>query len=149
MPAHDQLTTFLLAVHAAATWFMVGLIWFVQLVHYPLFTHVHGEAWRAYHRRHTARTTLVVGVAMPVELFATVWLVSLQPGAASLAGAVLLAIAWACTFFVQVPLHARLAGLDDPHTRMRLIEMLVRTNWVRTAAWSVRGGLALWMLSPA
>jgi hypothetical protein len=27
----------LLLAHAAATLFMVGVIWFVQLVHYPLF----------------------------------------------------------------------------------------------------------------
>lgn len=26
----------ILVVHAAATWFMVGLIWFVQVVHYEL-----------------------------------------------------------------------------------------------------------------
>ena len=27
----------LLAAHAAATWALVGLIWTVQVVHYPLF----------------------------------------------------------------------------------------------------------------
>ncbi|MCK6525129.1 hypothetical protein L6R49_27300, partial [Myxococcota bacterium] len=33
-------STLLLLIHAAATWFMVGLIWFVQIVHYPLFSAV-------------------------------------------------------------------------------------------------------------
>ena len=30
-------------MHAAATWFMVGLVWVIQTVHYPLFAFV-GES---------------------------------------------------------------------------------------------------------
>ena len=30
----------LLLLHAGATFFMCGLIWFVQIVHYPLFAQV-------------------------------------------------------------------------------------------------------------
>ena len=30
----------LLLVHLAATWFLAGLIWVIQLVHYPLFAAV-------------------------------------------------------------------------------------------------------------
>lgn len=36
----------LLLVHAAATWAMVGLVWFVQVVHYPLFAQVGGMSLR-------------------------------------------------------------------------------------------------------
>ncbi|MFY0528690.1 hypothetical protein ACN28I_37835 [Archangium gephyra] len=35
-------TPLVLLAHAAATLFMVGLIWFVQVVHYPLFSRVVG-----------------------------------------------------------------------------------------------------------
>ncbi len=35
----------LLLGHVGATLFMVGLIWFVQVVHYPLFGHVGGEGF--------------------------------------------------------------------------------------------------------
>ena len=34
---------------AAATWFMAGLHWFVQVVHYPLFADVGTERFIAYH----------------------------------------------------------------------------------------------------
>ena len=47
--------TSLLAVHAAATWALVGLIWTVQLVHYPLFAQVGADTFRSYHARHTQR----------------------------------------------------------------------------------------------
>ncbi len=38
-----SINDWLLFVHAAMTLFMVGVIWFVQIVHYPLFRGV-GEA---------------------------------------------------------------------------------------------------------
>ena len=57
----------MLLVHVAATWFMVGLIWFIQLVHYPLFHGVGTEQWGTYAAAHTRRTTWVVGPAMALE----------------------------------------------------------------------------------
>ena len=40
---------------------------------------------------------------------------------------------------VQVPLHRRLQGGFDAAAHRRL----VRTNWLRTAAWTLRAALAL------
>ena len=45
--------TLVLVLHVAATMFMVGLIWLVQIVHYPLFAHVGADTFLAYHQRHT------------------------------------------------------------------------------------------------
>ncbi len=129
-------------VHAAATWFMVGLIWFVQVVHYPLFAGVDGPRWTEYGRRHQARTTLVVGPVMLVELLSAAWLLALMPGAITIAGAVLLAVVWLSTFLVQVPLHGRLDGGHDA----TVIRRLVATNWIRTTLWTARGVLALTLL---
>ena len=45
-----------LIIHAAATWFMVGLIWFVQIVHYPMFANVGRDSFdvhRTDRRGHT------------------------------------------------------------------------------------------------
>jgi hypothetical protein len=55
------------------------------------------------------------------------------------AGAALLAVIWASRFFVQVPLHAKLECGFDP----AVIDRLVATNWVRTAAWTMRALIAL------
>ena len=40
MPPMPDADVLLLLLHAAATLFMTGLIWFVQVVHYPLFARV-------------------------------------------------------------------------------------------------------------
>lgn len=67
---------------------------------------------------------------------ATVWL--------HLAGTLVLAI-WVSTFVVQVPLHGRLVRGFEISVHRRL----VRTNWLRTAVWSVRGVLALLIAAAA
>ncbi len=49
----------------------------------------------------------------------------------------LIAFIWASTFLRQVPAHSQLgSGFDEGTWRM-----LVRSNWLRTIAWSVRAGL--------
>ena len=128
-------------LHLASTWTMVGLIWLVQVVHYPLFAAVHPSAFPAYHARHMARTSWVVGPPMLLEL-ATALLVTLNPGMPrwlTWLGLGLLAVIWLSTAALQVPLHGELAakGFNEG-----TIERLVRTNWIRTTAWTARGLIA-------
>ena len=128
----------LLLLHAATTLFMVGVIWFVQVVHYPLFSRVGEAAFPEYERHHARRTGWVVAMPMLLELgtaTATVWCLG---GALPWCGLGLLAVAWVSTGLWQVPAHRRLAGGFDAVTHRRL----VRTNWVRTVAWSARGIIA-------
>jgi len=139
------MTHTVLLVHAAATFAMVGLIWFVQIAHYPLFGRVGSSAFPAYHRGHMQRTTWVVTPLMLVELATALWLALTQPDARLLWpwwNLCLLAAIWASTFLLQVPQHRRLAkGFDEQVHRH-----LVSSNWVRTVAWSGRGALLLWVL---
>ncbi len=135
-----------LLVHAAATWFMAGLIWFVQVVHYPLFATVGPAESVDYARRHQRRTTWVVGPPMLAELATAAWIAWRLPAGVSPAlawtGLALVAVIWASTQWLQIPQHARLlAGRDDA-----VVRRLVTTNWLRTAAWTARGILALAML---
>jgi hypothetical protein len=131
----------LLATHAAATWALVGLIWTVQLVQYPLFAQVGVDAFPAFHTRHTRQITWVVAPLMLTEL-ATAALLVLRGtrGPWLLASLAPLAVVWLSTWLVQVPLHEQLArGFDaDAHRR------LVATNWIRTAAWTLRGA-CVWL----
>ena len=136
----------LLLVHAAATLFMTGVIWFVQLVHYPLFAVVgEGEA-AAYHRAHGRRTSRVVGPPMLVELATAVALVLTPPGGVGRAwtwsALALLGVIWLSTAALQVPAHTRLDAGRDPVTERRL----VAGNWIRTVAWSARAVIALAMV---
>lgn len=132
--------------HLLATLTMFGVIWIVQIVHYPLFSGVGEAGWTSYEAQHQSRITLVVGPAMLLELATAVWLVVDRPPAlplaAVLAGALLVGLLWASTAFIQVPLHNSLStGAFDAEVHRRL----VATNWIRTAAWSLRTGLVLWM----
>lgn len=137
----------LLLAHAAATWFMVGLIWFVQVVHYPLFDGVGDEGAVAYAAAHQRQTGWVVGPVMLLEAATAAALVLVPPAgvpaALAWAGAGLLALVWLSTALLQVPLHARLVAGPDRGA----VRALVRGNWVRTLAWSARGGVALWLLA--
>ena len=56
----------------ASTWFMVGLIWLIQLVHYPLFNYVGSEEFIVFHENHKILITPVVGIVMIVELVTSV-----------------------------------------------------------------------------
>lgn len=58
---------YVLLAHVAATLFMVGVIWFVQVVHYPLFPRVGPEKFSLYLEAHSRLTTYVVGSPMLVE----------------------------------------------------------------------------------
>ena len=51
-------------VHFAATWLLVGIVWFVQIVHYPLFRRVADFA--PYQWRNIRLTALVAGPVMLV-----------------------------------------------------------------------------------
>ncbi len=139
----------LLLIHAGATLAMAGLIWFVQIVHYPLFQLASRDRFERYAAEHQRRTGFVVVPIMLVELGTALALLAAPPlglGRGLLwLGAALLALAWLSTFILQVPLHMRLSQGWSPTA----IQALVRTNWLRTAAWTARAGVALALLAKA
>ena len=135
-----------LFVHAFATLWMVGLVWFVQVVHYPLFAQVGTQAFADYEAAHCRRTNWVVGPPMLAEAATALWLVVAAPaGVPSIltsTGIVLLGLVWLSTALLQVPRHSQLAaGFDAGAHRA-----LVATNWIRTVAWTARGAIALALL---
>ena len=134
-----------LIANVASTLFMTGLIWFVQIVHYPLFAAVGADAFAAYSRSHQSLTTFVVGPPMLVEALTAALLVIARPPGVSgwipWAGLALVAAIWLSTATLQVPAHARLAAGFDPAVGASL----VATNWIRTVAWSLRALLVCTM----
>ncbi len=141
----SQLEVLLLLVHGAATWYLVGLCWLVQRVQYPLMARVGADEFALFEAGHVGRIGPVVAPMMLLELGTALalWLaggdLARQPFFR--VGLVLLVIVWLSTFLVQVPLHETLGrGFDTAaHTA------LVRTNWIRTIAWSGRGVIVLWI----
>jgi hypothetical protein len=141
----DQ-TALLLAVHLAATMAMFGVIWFVQVVHYPLFAAVGRPEFAEYEAQHVRRTGWVVGPLMAIEVLAAIAILFFARDEVGLAlplvGLALLLAIHACTAFFAVPAHRRLEeGFDDATQRR-----LVATNWLRTAGWTARSGIAVAMV---
>lgn len=142
---NDNFCKLILLLNLAATLYMVGLIWCVQIVHYPLFAQVGKDGFPAYAVAHSHLITPVVALPMLVELVTAGLLLFFRSPAIGLAeaiaGLVLVVMIWLSTIFLQVPQHSILsAGFDATAHRF-----LVRSNWLRTVAWSLRGALALWM----
>lgn len=130
--------THFLLLQFSCTVFMTGLIWFVQVVHYPLMASVGWDRFSTYSQQHQARTTWVVAGPMLTEACLTIWTVVSNPQLIQkpwyIASSLLLVAIWASTAFLQVPLHQKLGLGFDEHR----IHKLVRTNWIRTIAWTGR-----------
>lgn len=139
----------ILLAHTAATLAMVGLVWFVQVVHYPLLARVPEAARAGYAVGHRRLTGPVVGPPMLVEAAAALALLVVRPDGVTLGaaviGAVLLVVVWALTALVLVPAHDALCAMGDDAA----VRALVRGNAARTAAWTGRGAVALWMVDRA
>jgi hypothetical protein len=97
------------------------------------------QAFVAYEQGHVARITPVVAPAMLLEASSAAALVFAEPALIAsppfVVASALLGVIWASTFAVQVPLHTRLSERFDAAAHARL----VRTNWLRTLAWTMRG----------
>lgn len=131
-------------LHLAFSLYMTGVIWFVQIVHYPLMGKVGPEYFVAYERSHTMLTTFIVGPQMVVELATAVLLIFLMkdlPAWWSL-NLGLIVVVWVSTFFIQVPLHHSLSQAFDEAKHLKL----VNSNWIRTIAWTVRAFLLLFFV---
>jgi len=145
----ETLSLLVLVLHFAATFYMLGLVWFVQRVHYPLFAGVGSQQFPAYARAHVSRTNPVVGPPMLIETVTALALLALPvpkvPHPLPWLGLGLLVVIWLSTWRLQVPRHRDLAAAFDDVAHRRL----VATNWIRTSAWSLRGLLVSWMVSCA
>jgi hypothetical protein len=135
--------------HAVATWFLVGMIWTVQIVHYPLFAQVGREGFAGYAAAHSTRITAVIAVPWAVQGTTVAWLlldppVGLAPALLVAAGALAL-VPVVVTVLVSVAAHRVLGAGFDAAAHRRL----VTTNWLRTGAWTLGGGVAVAMLVAA
>jgi uncharacterized membrane protein len=139
-----------LVAGTVAAWGMVGLIWVMQLVHYPMLGRISLHEPSTAAVDHQRRISWVVGPLMAVEGVTALVLLVARPDTmgwlSTWASAGLLGVALLSTIVFQVPLHGRLAAGHDPEAVTRLLS----TNWIRTAAWTARGIiLAVVLATPA
>jgi uncharacterized YccA/Bax inhibitor family protein len=136
----------LLILQMSSTLVMFGVIWIIQLVQYPFFSYVDPENFPKYHAAHTFWITPVVAPTMIIELITSILIIFYPPKLVDPTflyfGLILTLIVWASTFFIQIPLHNKLAGGFDARAHRKL----VNTNWIRTIAWSLRAGLVVYLV---
>lgn len=140
--------TQVLILHSFLCVYMTGMIWVIQLNHYPAFKYIENSNFCQFQNRLTAIMGGLAGPTMILELVTALALVVWPPGIQSslvfrlnLAGVFAI---WAMTFLVSVPIHNHLLREKN----LASIERLVRTNWLRTCLWSLRSiGLSSLLMS--
>lgn len=120
------------------TFSLTGIIWFLQIVHYPLMRKVGKNRFIRYEQTQVILTGFIIAPLMIVEaaavifgvMYSTRWITD----ESSELGAVLLLVIWLSTFLLQMPQHRALSRSFD----VRAYRRLLWTSWIRTYAWSFR-----------
>jgi len=124
---------------------LTGLIWTIQLVHYPLFNKVDTDAFTNYIKQHQKLMSFLVIPLMLSELvFAFILMLNAPYGNIGLQiiSFALVIIIWASTFFLSVPQHQKLLqGFNQA-----AYEKLLQSNWIRTIAWTARSLVLLYLI---
>lgn len=121
--------------------YMLGVIWVIQLIHYPSFSNISESAFQQFHNQHTSAMGLIVGPIMVIELLASIWLLNAEANMFSISNLIIVLGLWLLTFFVSVPLHNKLAVEQD----FSVIQKLILTNWPRTVLWTLRALLSSYL----
>lgn len=133
-------------LHAAATTFLAGVVWMVQVVHYPLFAAVGDDGFGAYEASHSSRIGALIMLPWALQGVTTAWLLLAHPDGVPrwlvLVAAACAATTVLVTVVLSVPAHGVLAGGFDAAAHGRL----VATNWLRTAAWTLGSAVSLAIL---
>lgn len=126
---------------------MTGVIWVIQVVHYPLFARVGTDEFMRYASAHNTAITPIVFPPMLIELVTAFLLIfdrpTNVPAWSAWIGLGFVGVIWFSTAFLQVPQHSILGSGFDAAAH----SALVQSNWIRTVAWTVRSALLLWLLT--
>ena len=138
-----------LIIHCFSTFFMTGLIWQIQVNHYPSFSYVESSQFSQFQHFHMRSITYVVMPVMLMEVFFGV-LITFHLAEKFKAyqhylflNLALLILIWLSTWFFSVPAHNKLINRKD----QKIIDRLVQTNWPRTILWTVRSFILLYLLT--
>lgn len=131
-------------INSAATLFMAGLIWLIQLVHYPSFHFVDQSNFKEFHLFHSTRISFVIIPVMILEIVTSgiLWW-NYSAFDINSIGFYLVILIWIATAGFSVPNHNKLGNGKNTET----INSLVNTNWVRTILWSIKAVLTIYLLS--
>jgi hypothetical protein len=122
-------------LNVISAFLLTGVIWTIQIVHYPSFHYIDKISFTNFHHFHERRISIIVMPLMLIELTtSTVLYINNMSSIVFALNLLIVVLIWCSTFFIQVPIHSILSQKKDK----KLIEKLVNTNWIRTFLWSMR-----------
>ena len=136
----------ILIINIFSAFFATGLIWTIQLVHYPSMHFVSRDKFELFHYFHQLRISIIAMPLMAIELITTIILfmqnIDNESSLIFKINLIIVTLIWFSTFFIQVPLHQKLSK----GKKNSLIDKLVLTNWFRTVLWTLRSILIIFFL---
>lgn len=143
------MTSNILLLNLIVTAMLTGLIWTIQLVHYPSFRFIREEDFIEFEKFHCKSISFIVAPLMSIELILANLLIIYDFNSIYfnhfLIAFFLVLIVWLSTLIFQMPYHKKLEeGFDH-----KVQKLLVKSNWIRTMAWSIRLLLLIWIMMSA
>ena len=139
--------SFIFLFNLVLSFIAVGLIWTIQLVHYPSMRYISKNKFPEYHNFHSIRISILAMPLMLAELVTSImlWYQNLNNAiqAIFLINLIIVVLIWFSTFLIQVPLHNALS--KEKNTEK--ISKLIYTNWIRTILWTSRSILMILFLA--
>ena len=127
---------FVLLGHLIFTSIMTGVIWVIQIVHYPSFHFIEKEFYTAFQKFHMNKISIIVIPIMLAELI-TGMMLFLDKSSKSpflIISFVILVLIWLITGVFFSKAHNELiAGYQE-----LVVNQLVAMNWIRTLLWTLR-----------
>lgn len=117
------------------TFALFGLIWTIQLVHYPAFHYIDLKKFTEFEKMHMVKITYIVGPLMLGEFVVSLTLLFLTAFALkSIIVFIIVILLWLSTLLFSIPCHKKLANEKNDGE----IQKLISTNWARTILWSLK-----------
>ncbi len=131
-------------INLFCSFFLCGLIWIIQLVHYPMFHKVSEKQFICTMQHHQKHISFIVVPVMIAELISSAALSYYADIYQSLhiAGLIVVISIWLITFFFQVPQHAYLMNGYN----FKTVNRLISTNKTRTVLWTLKSILTVYIL---
>ena len=127
---------FVLLGHLIFTSIMTGVIWVIQIVHYPSFHFIEKELYTAFQKFHMNKISIIVMPIMLAELITGIMLF-LDKSFKSpflIISIIILVLIWLITGVFFTKAHNELiAGYQE-----LVVNQLVAMNWIRTLLWTLR-----------
>ena len=124
------------STHLVCTSVMVGIIWVIQLVHYPSFHFIRKDIYASFQKFHTDKIAIIVAPVMLIELITGVLLIYMETNIdiVLIVSLVILLAIWILTAIYFYKAHQNLmSGYNK-----EIINQLIKLNWIRTLLWTFR-----------